>query len=86
MMLLGRKNSLEKVAAFLLEMDRRLFGTDVLALPMTRRDIADYLGLSVETVSRELSRLRARGILKFAETSQRQIVLKDRQELRALNS
>jgi CRP/FNR family nitrogen fixation transcriptional regulator len=86
MMLLGRKNSLEKVAAFLLEMDRRLFGTDVLALPMTRRDIADYLGLSVETVSRELSRLRARGILKFTETSQRQIVLKDRQELQALNS
>ena len=86
MMLLGRKNSLEKVAAFLLEMDRRLFGTDVLALPMTRRDIADYLGLSVETVSRELSRLRVRGILKFTETSQRQIVLKDRQELQALNS
>ena len=86
MMLLGRKNSLEKVAAFLLEMDRRLFGTDVLALPMTRRDIADYLGLSVETVSRELSQLRARGILKFTETSQRQIVLKDRQELQALNS
>jgi len=85
MMLLGRKNSLEKVAAFLLEMDRRLFGTDVLALPMTRRDIADYLGLSVETVSRELSRLRARGILKFTETSQRRIVLKDRQELQALN-
>jgi CRP/FNR family nitrogen fixation transcriptional regulator len=67
-------------------MDRRLFGTDVLALPMTRRDIADYLGLSVETVSRELSRLRVRGILKFTETSQRQIVLKDRQELQALNS
>jgi hypothetical protein len=40
----------------------------------------------VETVSRELSRLRARRILKFAETSQRQIVLKDRQELQALNS
>ena len=86
MMLLGRKNSLEKVAAFLLEMDRRLSGTGVLALPMTRRDIADYLGLTVETVSRELSQLRASGILKFAETSQRQIMLEDRERLQGLNS
>ena len=86
MMLLGRKNSLEKVAAFLLEMDRRLSGSGVLALPMTRRDIADYLGLTVETVSRELSQLRASGTLKFAETSQRQIVLEDRQKLQRLNT
>lgn len=86
MMLLGRKNSLEKVAAFLLEMDRRLSATGVLALPMSRRDIADYLGLTVETVSRELSQLHASGILRFSETSQRQIVLEDRQKLRRLNS
>jgi CRP/FNR family nitrogen fixation transcriptional regulator len=86
LMLLGRKNSLEKVAAFLLEMDRRLSGTGVLALPMSRRDIADYLGLTLETVSRELSKLRASGILKFAETSQRQIMLEDRQKLQRLNS
>ena len=85
MTLLGRKTSLEKVAAFLLEMDRRLAGADVLALPMTRRDIADYLGLTLETVSRELSHLRALGILKFAETSQRQIMLEDRQKLQRLN-
>jgi CRP/FNR family nitrogen fixation transcriptional regulator len=57
----------------------------VLALPMTRRDIADYLGLTLETVSRELSHLRALGILKFAETSQRQIMLEDRQKLQRLN-
>jgi CRP/FNR family nitrogen fixation transcriptional regulator len=86
LMLLGRKNSREKVAAFLLEMDRRLSGTDVLALPMTRRDIADYLGLAIETVSRELSQFRASGILTFSETSQRQIVLEDRQRLQSLDS
>ena len=86
MMLLGRKNSLEKVAAFLLEMDRRLSGTDVLALPMSRLDIADYLGLALETVSRELSVFRALGILRFADTSQRQIVLEDRQKLQRFNS
>jgi CRP/FNR family nitrogen fixation transcriptional regulator len=83
MMLLGRKSALEKVAAFLLETDRRLSGTGVFALPMSRRDIADYLGLSLETISRELSHLRALGILKFA--SQRQIVLEDRQKLQRVN-
>jgi CRP/FNR family nitrogen fixation transcriptional regulator len=85
-MLLGQKNSLEKVAAFLLEMDHRLSAAGVLALPMSRRDIADYLGLTVETVSRELSQLRASGILKFSETSQRQIVLEDRKRLQKLSS
>jgi CRP/FNR family transcriptional regulator, nitrogen fixation regulation protein len=86
MMLLGRRNSLEKVAAFLLEMDRRLSRTGVLALPMTRRDIADYLGLTVETVSRELSQLRASGTLMFSENNQRRIVLIDRQKLQGLTT
>jgi CRP/FNR family nitrogen fixation transcriptional regulator len=85
MTLLGQKNPREKVAAFLLEMDRRLSGTGVLALPMSRRDIADYLGLTLETVSRQLSRLRASGMLKFAEVSQRHIVLEDRRRLQRLN-
>jgi CRP/FNR family nitrogen fixation transcriptional regulator len=85
MMLLGRKTSLERVAAFLLEMDERLPKSSVLALPMTRRDIADYLGVTVETVSRDLSQLRALGILRFAEDSQRRIVLDDRPKLQGLN-
>jgi CRP/FNR family transcriptional regulator, nitrogen fixation regulation protein len=86
MLLLGQKNSLEKIAAFLLEMDRRLAGIGVLALPMSRRDIADYLGLTVETVSRGLSELRTLGVLRFADASQRQIVLQDLDKLRRLNS
>jgi CRP/FNR family transcriptional regulator, nitrogen fixation regulation protein len=86
MLHLGQKNSLEKIAAFLLEMDRRLAGIGVLALPMSRRDIADYLGLTVETVSRGLSELRTLGVLRFADASQRQIVLQDLDKLRRLNS
>jgi CRP/FNR family nitrogen fixation transcriptional regulator len=86
MLLLGRKTSLERVAAFLLEMDHRLTGTGMIALPMSRRDIADYLGLTLETVSRALSYLRDQGILEFAETSQRQIVLQDRGQLQKLDS
>jgi CRP/FNR family transcriptional regulator, nitrogen fixation regulation protein len=85
MLLLGRKLALEKVAAFLLEMDKRLAQTGMIALPMHRRDIADYLGLTLETVSRELSHLRDEGVLEFSETSQRQITLRNRERLQKLD-
>jgi CRP/FNR family nitrogen fixation transcriptional regulator len=84
MLLLGRKTSLERVAAFLLEMDKRLTAAGVMALPMSRRDIADYLGLTLETVSRALSPLHALGTLGFVNT-QRQIVLRNRQQLASLD-
>jgi CRP/FNR family nitrogen fixation transcriptional regulator len=85
MLLLGRKTSLERVVAFLLEMDRRLTAAGIIALPMCRRDIADYLGLTLETVSRALSKLHGSGILGFLGTNQRQIILLDRQQLANLN-
>jgi CRP/FNR family nitrogen fixation transcriptional regulator len=85
MLLLGRKTSLERVAAFLLEMDDRLTAAGVMALPMYRRDIADYLGLTLETVSRALSALHDQGILGFLGQTQRQIVLLDRPKLAALD-
>ena len=85
MLLLGRKTSLERVAAFLIEMDKRLSATNVIALPMCRRDIADYLGLTLETVSRALSRLHNLGVLGFMGNSQRQIVLLDRDRLAGLD-
>jgi len=85
MLLLGRKTALERVATFLLEMDRRLTAANFMALPMCRRDIADYLGLTLETVSRALSHLHERGILGFVGPSQRQIVLLDRQRLAELD-
>jgi CRP/FNR family nitrogen fixation transcriptional regulator len=85
MLLLGRKTSLERVAAFLLEMDHRLTAAGVMALPMCRRDIADYLGLTLETVSRALSVLQDKGILGFLGQTQRQIVLLDRPKLSELD-
>ncbi len=85
MLLLGRKTSLERVAAFLLEMDHRLTAAGIMALPMCRRDIADYLGLTLETVSRALSILQSQGILGFLGQTQRQIVLLDRPKLAELD-
>jgi CRP/FNR family transcriptional regulator, nitrogen fixation regulation protein len=79
MLLLGRKTAMERVATFLLEMDRRLAKAGMMALPMSRRDIGDYLGLTLETVSRTLSQLNNEGILVFSGA--RQIVLRNRQRL-----
>jgi CRP/FNR family nitrogen fixation transcriptional regulator len=84
MLLLGRKTALERVATFLLEMDRRLAKTGMMPLPMCRRDIGDYLGLTLETVSRTLSQLSDQGILAFS--SARQIVIRNRQRLADLDA
>jgi CRP/FNR family transcriptional regulator, nitrogen fixation regulation protein len=84
MLLLGRKNALERVANFLLEMDRRLAVAGMMALPMCRRDIGDYLGLTLETISRALSQLHGEGVLGFSGA--RQIVLRNRQRLRNMDT
>jgi len=85
-LLLGRKTALERVAAFLLEMDERQEHPNVMILSMSRRDIADYLGLTLETVSRALSILRDEGFMKFLGTTQRQLVLLDRIGLAQLDT
>jgi len=84
MLLLGRKTAMERVAAFLLEMDRRLAVAGMMALPMCRRDIGDYLGLTLETVSRALSQLHDLDVLGFSGA--RQIVLHNRQRLRSMDA
>ncbi len=64
MLLLGRRSAVERVAAFLLNVDDRVGGAGTFDLPMTRRDIADYLGLTIETVSRTVSQLEHVGALR----------------------
>jgi CRP/FNR family nitrogen fixation transcriptional regulator len=86
MLLLGRKTSVEKVSAFLIEMDERLAHPNVMILPMSRRDIADYLGLTLETVSRAFSTLRYEKMLRFDGSTQRHIVLLDRKGLAELDA
>ncbi len=72
MLLLGRKSATERVASFLLEMSKRLGGNacegpedpaDRFELPLSRQQTADILGLTIETVSRQLGRLREAGII-----------------------
>lgn len=62
MLLLGRKSAAERVASFLLMMADR-DGGDAIELPMTRGDIADYLGLTIETISRVISQFKARNVI-----------------------
>ncbi|MEZ5828167.1 MAG: helix-turn-helix domain-containing protein [Hyphomicrobiales bacterium] len=65
LLLLGRKNALERLVAFLLEMAKRSGNDSVLDLAMPRHDIADYLGLTLETVSRMFAELKENGIVRL---------------------
>jgi len=64
LMLLGRRTACEKVARFLLDIAER-FGGEITTLPMGRQDIGDYLGLTIETVSRMLTQLQGDGLVEF---------------------
>jgi CRP/FNR family nitrogen fixation transcriptional regulator len=74
------KSAQERVATFLLEMARHASG-NVVELPMSRQDIADYLGLTIETVSRTLSALETAAVIEVATS--RRIVLRNRAALAA---
>jgi CRP-like cAMP-binding protein len=78
-LLLGRMTASERIAAFLLEMCERRDRAKFLDLPMSRSDIADYLGLTIETVCRNLSSLKRDGVI--AIPNPQRIELRDRAAL-----
>ena len=86
MMLLGRLSAEERVGRFLLARatsSRRMGNSDnEFELPMSRGDIADYLGLTTETVSRVFTRLRQRGLIEYGAA--KHVVLRKPQALAAL--
>ncbi|MGH7119477.1 MAG: helix-turn-helix domain-containing protein [Acetobacteraceae bacterium] len=80
MVLLGRKRAAERIATFILEMAARP-GAEAetsIDLPMSRTDIADYLGLTIETVCRGIARFRREGLIAAERT---RIVIRDRRAL-----
>ena len=76
MLLLGRKTAQEKIATFLMILARRAAALDnkrpgdglEFTLPLTREAISDYLGLTIETVSRQITALRKDGIIELKDT------------------
>lgn len=86
MLLLGRKTAREKLASFLLAVSRRMARlgkpADVTELPMSRADIGDYLGLTIETVSRTFTQFRNEKLVELVPGGAR---LKNRQSLSELS-
>jgi CRP/FNR family transcriptional regulator len=91
MLLLGRKSAREKLATFLLEMSERLADSgcqssglpaDQFGLPFGRQQIADILGLTIETVSRQLTELKKSGLIELPDN--RKIIIKDRDVLASM--
>jgi len=78
------KSAQERVASFLLEMAERVSAGNAVELPMSRQDIADYLGLTIETVSRTLTHLENAAAIELS--SSRRIVLRNRSALSRLNA
>jgi len=84
MPLLGRKTALEKVASLLVMLSHRReragFPANPVRLPMSRADIADYLGLTVETVSRVMTQLRKSGAIQLPTADEARIANRERLE------
>ena len=77
------KPARERVAGFIVEMAQRLSANEEVELPMKRQDIADYLGLTIETVSRTLTQLENASAIELPTS--RRIVLRNRTALGRLN-
>ena len=76
------KSAHERVATFLLEMANRLSGGNAVDLPMSRQDIADYLGLTIETVCRALTELKKLDVIAAAE--RHHVIIRNHSALRSI--
>ena len=88
MLLLARKSAEEKIATFLLDMAERLAGLggpplNRFDLPFSRQQIGDVLGLTIETVSRQMTRLKRDGVIDLP--TRRAVAILDRAELEAIS-
>ena len=83
-LMLGRRSAIERVAGLLLDIAERTNARAELDVPMSRQDMADYLGLTIETVSRTLTSLQDEGLI--ALPSVRHVVLKDRRALERMTA
>ncbi len=87
MTVMGRLNAIEKIAIFFINISnqRKRIGwqSNPISLSMTRQDIADYLGLTIETVSREISKLKASNIIKII--SSKQLFINDIEKLKQIS-
>ncbi len=81
-LMLGRRTACERVAALLLDLAERTDAQALLDVPMTRQDMADYLGLTIETVSRTLTQFQHDGLI--ALPSARKVLLRNRAALQAM--
>ena len=79
LMMIGRKTATEKVASFLLTQAELQGAADEVRVPMTRGDIGDYLGLTIETVSRTLTKLKRDGVIALPNLDR--IEFRDRERL-----
>ena len=88
MSVLGKLDAIERLSKFILNIShqRKRIGwqNNPISIPMTRQDIADYLGLTIETVSREISKLKSTNIIKVIST--KQIFINDMAKLTNLSS
>lgn len=76
--ILARQSATERVAAFLLSYARRIGAVRDMTLPMSRQDMADFLGLAIHTVSRTLTHLEADGLIAARSSRQVRLMRKDR--------
>ncbi|MQX96296.1 helix-turn-helix domain-containing protein [Sinorhizobium medicae] len=67
LLVIGRQSAVERIAAFLVDLCESQGGGRQLRLPMSRQDIADYLGLTIETVSRAMTKLKARSVIALRD-------------------